>query len=260
MLADNATDVLLADLASRGLVKPKSDTAVIGLSSFRRPGFGQTLRDIGVSQVTVVDGLAESVPVVDGIEITLLRHDPGLPLNEDDPVRQFDLIIDDGFAQHVFDVVELWRSIHRSCGRGGMVVTRQPMLGGEGLFNFIPEYFEDIAALNDYDVAFSSYVIGEDFVQLSSRVDTAVNTFTKLDLAFALVRVGDRPFRVPYQNVSVREAYGISGYTPIFHTQGKGRRYEEVHTGRLTEEVSTKVAVLALKKILLRRLRRLIGR
>lgn len=258
MCMDTASLTLLADLGDRGLIAPGGTAAILGTAPFAQAGFGELLCRLGIARALVLDSRATTLPTIAGLEIRLISQDPGQPLADAGLEGQCDLVVDLGVSQNIFNVVECWRSIHRLCRPGSVVVTRQPMFGGQGLFNFIPEYFEDIAALNDYQVAFSAFVVDGCFVPLSSRLDQAVDVRVPVDLAFALRRTGTAAFRLPYQNVSVRDAYGIAGFSPSFDPATLSRGYRQIEVAGVSDNLSARAAIAILTALLFNKIRRLL--
>lgn len=70
------------------------------------------------------------------------------------PLGMFDLIINHGTAEHVFDIAQVFRSIHDACKVGGLMVHESPFTGwlDHGFYCLQPTLFYDLAAANGYDV------------------------------------------------------------------------------------------------------------
>lgn len=80
-----------------------------------------------------------------------LRLDLNRPLP---PLGLFDLVINHGTAEHVFDVAQVFASMHNACAVGGLMVHESPFTGwlDHGFYCFQPTLFYDLAAANGYDV------------------------------------------------------------------------------------------------------------
>ncbi|MBF0270374.1 MAG: hypothetical protein HQL44_17475 [Alphaproteobacteria bacterium] len=78
-----------------------------------------------------------------------------LDLNEPiDLGRQFDICINNGTAEHVFDIGNFFRTMHDCTAPGGIMFHEAPMTGwlDHGFYNFQPTFFFDLAAANDYQI------------------------------------------------------------------------------------------------------------
>lgn len=66
----------------------------------------------------------------------------------------FDLVTDFGTGEHIFDQVQLWRTIHSAMKPGGFFIFDRPSQGYPGHCYYRTDrcYFEDIAAANDYEI------------------------------------------------------------------------------------------------------------
>ncbi|HLW67857.1 MAG TPA: hypothetical protein VKS79_21240 [Gemmataceae bacterium] len=82
-----------------------------------------------------------------------IRHD----LNEPLPVEmleRFDIVINTGTHEHVFDQRQVWESVHEATKPGGLMVHAVPLWGwlDHGFFNYQPTLVADLAAENAYDI------------------------------------------------------------------------------------------------------------
>jgi hypothetical protein len=92
-------------------------------------------------------------------EYGAIRHDINLPLTDPPLFGRFDLVTDHGTNEHAFNVVEAYRTMHRLCKGGGLMVINQNAYGGNGYFNFDLSFFEMMAAANGYRILFSSSIV-----------------------------------------------------------------------------------------------------
>tara|TARA_Y100001968_G_C19397296_1_gene739070 strand:+ start:640 stop:1431 length:792 start_codon:yes stop_codon:yes gene_type:complete len=67
--------------------------------------------------------------------------------------KQFDCIINLGTAEHVFNVFQVFSSIHNWIKKDGIVIHNLPMYGeiDHGFYNFHPTFFWDLSYVNKYD-------------------------------------------------------------------------------------------------------------
>lgn len=132
-----------------------------------------------------------------------LRHDLNyaLPTNE-----LFDVVINHGTAEHVFNIAQVFQTIHDHCETGGLMIHDAPFNGwiDHGFYCLNPTLFYDLAAANNYEVlrvAIGAIGADED-ITLTSR-DHVHRLAGKIPvnalLLVALRKIIDLPFRVPMQ-------------------------------------------------------------
>lgn len=107
--------------------------------------------------------------------------DPGEPasrwqfdLNLPVPIEQkFDLTINIGTAEHIFNVCQFFKTVHDRTQTSGLMVHSAPFTGwpDHGFFNFQPTLFFDLAHANRYEIL--SFVCGRvnpfEYVQVRDR-------------------------------------------------------------------------------------------
>ena len=59
----------------------------------------------------------------------------------------------------MFNIAEAFRTMHRLCKPGGIIVIMQAVYGGNGYYNFDLSFFEGMAAANNYRILFSLYTV-----------------------------------------------------------------------------------------------------
>jgi hypothetical protein len=121
---------------------------------------------------------------------------------------RFDLVIDGGTAEHVFNVYQFFKTCHQLTRPGGLMLHTNPFRGwlDHGFYNFNPTFYWDLAAANNYDVLMMVYaeLVPTRMVQLSSReqiVDMARagELGANANLYAVYRKDGDPPFTVPAQ-------------------------------------------------------------
>lgn len=144
--------------------------------------------------------------------IDLSRRKDALKLDLNGPVdlkRQFDVVMNMGTGAHVFNVAELFKTIHNHTRPGGMMAHGMPFSGliDHGFFSFNPTFYWDMAAANDYVVMGVMYAELDPFklIRLDNRA-TIVNmakagTIGRNSLIYAVFRKAeqDADFRIPMQ-------------------------------------------------------------
>jgi SAM-dependent methyltransferase len=86
------------------------------------------------------------------------QFDLNLPVQLD---KQFDLIINIGTAEHVFNVYQFFKTAHDLAKPGGMMVHSCPFTGwpDHGFYTFQPTFFFDLARANQYEII--SFLVGQ---------------------------------------------------------------------------------------------------
>ncbi|WP_449243154.1 methyltransferase domain-containing protein, partial [Desulfovibrio sp.] len=87
-------------------------------------------------------------------ENNAVPHDLNFPMEDVSLWNSFDMVTDFGCAEHAFNVGEAFRTMHRLCRPGGVILSHQMILGGNGYYLFEPGFYEDLAAANGYEVLF----------------------------------------------------------------------------------------------------------
>lgn len=149
--------------------------------------------------------------------ITSIDLDPNasraqrLDLNE--PVtleHQFDTSINHGTAEHIFNIAQVFRTMHDWTKPGGLMIHESPFTGwvDHGFYCLQPTLFYDVAAANGYEV------VGVWLEHLASQTTIAIECrehihhLARADqlpnnaMLFVVLRnVGDSDFKVPMQGV-----------------------------------------------------------
>jgi hypothetical protein len=76
-----------------------------------------------------------------------------LDLNQPLPIdRQFDIVLNLGTAEHIFNIGQCYRSMHELTKPGGLIITCGPFTGSidHGFYTIQPTFYYDLAAANGY--------------------------------------------------------------------------------------------------------------
>jgi hypothetical protein len=136
-----------------------------------------------------------------------IHHDLNLPLEIDE---QFDIAINNGTAEHVFDIAQFFRTMHERTKPGGLMIHEAPFTGwiDHGFYCFQPTFFFDLAHANDYKTVLVAHC---DF---SNRIVSQINDLTDVrklqqrekglegdSNLFVMLRKGanETPFCTPFQ-------------------------------------------------------------
>lgn len=102
-------------------------------------------------------GIKDYVCVDLGSDHGAIKVDLNYPLEDKALFNKFDLVTDFGNNEHPFNVCEAYRTMHRLCKPGGLMIIDQALFGGNGFYNFDVGFFESMAAANNYEILFSAY-------------------------------------------------------------------------------------------------------
>lgn len=85
-----------------------------------------------------------------------LKLDLNEPIGVDE---QFDVLLNGGTAEHVFNVFQFFKTCHEVTRPGGLMLHSAPFLGWleHGFYNFNPTFFWDLALANDYKIEMLAY-------------------------------------------------------------------------------------------------------
>ena len=74
-------------------------------------------------------------------------------------IECFEIVINTGTTEHIFDQRTVFESIHDACTVGGLMVHAVPSQGwpNHGLYNYQPCFFEDLARANEYEKLYVQY-------------------------------------------------------------------------------------------------------
>lgn len=148
----------------------------------------------------------DTVAVDQSGSLESMRQDLNEPLNL--PFGAFDILINSGTAEHVFDQRQFWKSAHDHTRVGGLMFHALPLWGwlDHGLVNYHPTFVADMAATNEYGIEAWCYAeIGTGLVVPTQSLDDyqmAARRFgTRIDaMQFVVFRKRENnAFKVPIQ-------------------------------------------------------------
>lgn len=133
-------------------------------------------------------------------------------LNEPAPISNLrcDVVYNHGTAEHVFNIAQVFRTIHESTKVGGLMIHEGPFTGwvDHGFYCLQPTLFWDLAKANGYAIEFAAVEhlasrtwreVGsrDDLLEAKRRGELADN----LMLFVVLRKTRDAPFAIPMQGV-----------------------------------------------------------
>jgi SAM-dependent methyltransferase len=192
-----------------------------------------------------------------------IAHDLNTPFEDRSLWGTFDLVTDHGAAEHAFDVAEAYRTVHRLCRPGGLIIAIQAVVNGNGYYCFEPSFYEGLAAANGYKILFSSYVIGsagasgQHHVPLSEEVVSCFDSgkLGLLAICYVLQRTTDADFVTPYQGAFLSSSQGHLGFQAQFLPAPPARTWLPMPTSAV-DAVPSRDLASALARRVRGRLRR----
>jgi SAM-dependent methyltransferase len=198
-------------------------------------------------------------------EFGAIPHDLNLPLEDKSLYGRFDIVTDHGCNEHVFNTSEAYRTVHRLCKPGGMIIAVQIWHSGNGLYTYEPAFFECIAAANDYSVLRTSIVIslagGKQFhLPLSEDLLNALDRSRaeSVGLCYVFQKTTAEDFRIPSQGNFLSKSRGAAAFQTEVQFDPPRRTYVPVYTSDL-RNVSGTVLLKVLRERFVNKLKR-IGR
>ncbi len=85
--------------------------------------------------------------------------------------KKFDVTINLGTGEHIFNVFQFFKTIHECTNPNGIMLHAMPFLGwlDHGFFNFQPTFYWDLAEANLYQVKAFLFIQEEEFVIFDDR-------------------------------------------------------------------------------------------
>jgi hypothetical protein len=157
---------------------------------------------------------------VDAIDLNGTASAMTLDLNEPISLGDlYDVVINTGTAEHVWDVSQVFRTIHDATAVGGLMVHTLPFRGwlNHGYWQVNPILLTDLAAANDYELlACGLFDPGQRIVWLNEPATDAVRVAEQLGLgANTLIQVAwrktvDAPLAPPMQGDYVKSTRRVA--------------------------------------------------
>jgi hypothetical protein len=129
---------------------------------------------------------------------------PGQPLGE-----PFDVSINHGTAEHIFNIAQVFRTMHDHTVDGGLMVHESPCTGwiDHGFYCLQPTLFYDLAAANCYEIVMVAleHIDSNWAHRLESRDELTRLEVPNNSMLFVVFRKrGEGPFKIPMQGYYTR--------------------------------------------------------
>tara|TARA_Y100000816_G_C26103670_1_gene585666 strand:- start:2138 stop:2989 length:852 start_codon:yes stop_codon:yes gene_type:complete len=152
--------------------------------------------------------------------------DLNLPYNNKKHLKKYDLVMDFGNNEHVFNVGEAYKTMYNLAKKNGFLWIYQSVFNGNGFFQYDIPFFEGFALANKMNILHSAYVIGTDdynqFLipankELFNTLD--LNRVKSVDISYILKKNFNDDFKYFYQyhlNEKKLEPFNVSFITSKF--------------------------------------------
>ena len=89
-------------------------------------------------------------------EMGAIPLDLNLPVAEQNHLYQYDLVVNNGTSEHLFNQYQVFKNMHDLCILGGIMLNVVPFSPwiNHGFFNYNPIFFRDLILANDYNCEF----------------------------------------------------------------------------------------------------------
>ena len=154
-----------------------------------------------------------------------IKHDLNYSFTDEQYLNKFDLVTDFGSCEHVFNIAEAYKTMHKLTKINGLMIVSQNLYNGNGYFNFDEGFVRGIAASNDYDIINCSYVIVsndktpsgtlfEYHIPMSKKLFNVLNLnkIRSLGICAVFKKKSDNKFIYPYQGDYMEKIHGIVGF------------------------------------------------
>ena len=188
-----------------------------------------------------------------------LIHDLNNPFDKKEFFEKYDLVTDIGNNEHPFNIAEAYRTMHKLCKKNGHMIIHQAYLRGNGFYQFDLSTIDSVAAVNNYSVVHSCFVIfqndksftlplNEDYLKLIN-----LNEISFIYLFYILKKNNSDDFKFPYQG---------TGKTPVtqefysLDTSYKNRLPENTYIPHEIESIETRTLIKQLIRRLINKFRK----
>jgi hypothetical protein len=180
---------------------------------------------------------------------------------------QFDVVTDHGACEHAFNIGEAYRTMHRLCKPGGLIIIAQNIWGGNGYYNFDSAFFDGLAAANKYHILYSSYMINtkektdngstlQFHVPMNRKLlDTIdITKVESIGIYGVLKKQVEAEFEYPYQGGCLSEKQGNIGFNRLFHRDPPSYSYIPIGIDSQRTPLLIKTIIERVKRKLRRKL------
>jgi len=172
-----------------------------------------------------------------------IKFDLNHPFNDETKFEKFDIVTDFGSCEHVYNIGETYKTIHKLTKTNGLIIIIQSLFQGNGYFTLEDTFLEGLAAANDYKILHSSYVIttGEKsengsylqfhiprhkkLLKVMDLTKLNGNNSEQLEICMVMQKTSKKEFKIPYQGDLMSKNYNFSGFNKIFKKEPMSHLY-----------------------------------
>tara|TARA_B100000700_G_C14872554_1_gene774106 strand:+ start:87 stop:1028 length:942 start_codon:yes stop_codon:yes gene_type:complete len=195
-----------------------------------------------------------------------LVHDLNKPFEDKSKFNKFDIVTDFGSCEHVFNIAECYKTMHKLTKPGGYLIIAQATIKGNGFFTFDESFYEGIAAANGYKIIYSSYYIKTgnktkngswyefhiprneellnvlDYGKLRPK-DSRSTYDSGISIYGVFQKINDDEFKMPYQGgIHNKDVYSMAGFNRGYLKQTMDYLY--IPSAKMTVEDASLVVIL----------------
>ena len=119
--------------------------------------------------------------------------------------RTFDVCINNGTSEHVFNLANVFKFMHDHTSADGIMIHYTPGFGwlDHGFYSIQPGFFFDLAAANNYEMLFTALSASDDLHELRHPDDAklADERFADSLICTVLHKTNSEEFKIPYQRL-----------------------------------------------------------
>lgn len=200
-------------------------------------------------------------------ELGSIPHDMNLPFDNKLYYGKYDLVSDHGCNEHIFNVSEAYRTMHRLCKLSGILINNQSVWRGNGYYRFDASFFEGIAAANNYRILYSSYIVRPKLSASGSAKDPQFHIpvsellldvvdwsmTSSIGICYVFQKQTDEDFRFAYQGDFLSQIEKNTGYKLQFLPTPPSRSYVPLREHALdvirTKDLIRAVVARVLKRV-----------
>ena len=181
----------------------------------------------------------------------LIIHDLNYPFEKKELFGKYDLVTDIGNNEHPFNIVEAYRTMHNLCSKNGYMIIYQAYLKGNGFYQFDDSTIDNVAAVNNYSIIHSCFVINQDKKSFTLPLDESylqlinLNNLSLIGIFYVLKKNSDEEFKLPYQGTGkspiVKEFYTLN-------TTYKNKLPENSYIPHSIDKIKTNVLIKQIFK------------
>ena len=211
---------LLSDLVVQANLKLDEDSFERARYFPERPRVSTSTfwKILGIEQAHRMDLLSIDRVNPEDQKLVIIK-DLNEPLEDMSMWEKYDLVTDFGNNEHPFNIVESYRTMHRLTRKNGFMWIWQEVYGGNGYFNLDQPFFENLAAVNNYQIFDSAYVIAKShhehyMIPCEKGLLTTIDfgKVKSIGITYTFRKTNSDDFIIPYQDCGADKPTKVKTY------------------------------------------------